>query len=230
MKKLLILMEIMASLLFIKTVNAEMTSFSDAGLYSAYVSGRKGNINCDNPVIQGDYIHRFPFVDIGFWFSAGIDRFNNNYGDEVDSFLIKKYYYQDFRFKISLAYFLIYNLEKSKDDVLSWEIDGSYEKKLFPYVNLSAEYPVNGTDGAIMWRVGICPKFFNEKLGVDFSLAGHDGAYNHNAYLLASGKTRIFWTCKFPKFLMTLEINFQKVLSNDKVAQNKIWGGINFSR
>ncbi|MFA6159714.1 MAG: hypothetical protein WC678_01305 [Parcubacteria group bacterium] len=230
MKKLFMLMGIMASLLFIRTVNAEMTSFSDVGLYSAYVSGRKGNVNYDNAVIQGDCGVNFSSVSTGLWFSKGLDKFNHNCGDEIDSFLIKKYHYQDFRFKISLAYFLIYNLEKSKDDVLSWEIDGSYEKKLFPYVNLSAEYPVNGTDGAIMWRVGICPKFFNEKLGVDFSLAGHDGAYNHNAYLLASGKTRIFWTCKFPKFLMTPEINFQKVLSNDKVAQNKIWGGINFSR
>lgn len=212
----------------------------DVALLTKYIGGLSGSTIFDEPVIQPlvAVTHKPTGLYAKGWASySPRGGFDSDFGDEFDIYTGVKKTFAGFTFDFGVAYYNTAKFGSSKEDFYGIYLITDFPTfaGITPYLWLEGDGPINGAEGGYLYRAGLRYGFEVCKLplGIEASLAGHDGAYGTHPELVSSARLSIFGTVKVWKIGITPLINFQKSLGhaveNGGMTKDEVWGGINLS-
>ena len=212
----------------------------DIGYYSQYISSMSGATAYDKSDFQESFT--LSLEPVGLYFSAWDayspnGSFNGDFGDEIDYTLGIKRQLKGFTFNAGYAFYNMYNLKNVKGDLHGIFLNTQFPKVygITPFLNLEKDIPDNIGEGGFLYRAGLgyTINIAKQPLDMNFSLAGHDGAYGKKVEAISSTRFSLATDIKLWKFTITPAGNFQRRLGHSVqdggMTENKIWYGVNVS-
>jgi hypothetical protein len=230
MKKIVLAIAMLV-FMFCQTVFAEVKIQTDVSILSQYIGGVSGATVYRKPVIQENVAVTKNDFFFNVWHSSSFESYNQDFSTELDLTFAKLFRWGDWSGSLAYSFYDLYRVGEIKGDlhVICFALDFPKAFGFRPYVYSELDIPTDRDilPGGFLYRFGFTKQ--SELMNINFSLAGHSGAFGKAQEILSSARLILSKHFKVTKqFSVIPLLEFQKTFHDDGITQDRIWGGIDF--